>query len=144
MYAWVQLVGLWLLKVLVWTRVCTAAAVMDYNLYCGLKSNRLLIISDRAPEFTTAVKNTMPGVFVVRYNYDTSSLDDIICTYVLPRYKQTNSTNIFFRRKFYGRRFYFFFLLFKWLFSVLLHFSKLSIKTYFFTLKREIFGREDY
>lgn len=55
---------------------------MDYNLYYGMKSNRLLIVSDRAPEFTTAVKNTLPGVFVVRYNYDTSSLDDIICTYL--------------------------------------------------------------
>ncbi|XP_001946936.3 serine/threonine-protein kinase Nek8 [Acyrthosiphon pisum] len=51
---------------------------MDYNLYYGVKSNRLLIVSNRAPEFTTAVKNTLPGVFVVRYNYDTSSLDDII------------------------------------------------------------------
>lgn len=54
---------------------------MDYNFYCGLKSNRLLLISDRAPEFAAAVKNTLPGVFVVRYHYDTSSLDDIICTY---------------------------------------------------------------
>lgn len=54
---------------------------MDYNLYYGLKSNRLLIVSDKAPEYTAAVKNTLPGVFVVRYNYDTSSLDDIICTY---------------------------------------------------------------
>lgn len=56
---------------------------MDYNLYYGVKSNRLLIVSNRAPEFTTAVKNTLPGVFVVRYNYDTSSLDDIICMYML-------------------------------------------------------------
>ncbi|XP_025423778.1 serine/threonine-protein kinase Nek8 isoform X2 [Sipha flava] len=51
---------------------------MNYNLYYGVKSNRLLIVSNRAPEFTNAVKNTLPGVFVVRYNYDTSSLDDII------------------------------------------------------------------
>lgn len=56
---------------------------MDYNLYYGVKSNRLLIVSDRAPEFTMAVKNTLPGVFVVRYNHDTSSLDDIICMYIL-------------------------------------------------------------
>lgn len=52
---------------------------MDYNLYGGVKSNRLMIVSDRAPEFTAAVKNALPGVFVVRYNYETSSLDDIIC-----------------------------------------------------------------
>jgi len=58
-----------------------AAVNMDYRLYYGVKSNRLLVVSDRAPGFTKAVKNTLPGVFVVRYKYDASSLDDIICTY---------------------------------------------------------------
>lgn len=59
---------------------------MDYSLRrCDGKSNRLLVVSDRAPEFTAAVKNTLPGVFVVRYNYDTSSLDDIVCTYTVCR-----------------------------------------------------------
>ncbi|XP_050432011.1 serine/threonine-protein kinase Nek8 isoform X2 [Adelges cooleyi] len=51
---------------------------MDYSLYYGVKSNRLLLVSDKAPGFVSAVKNTLAGVFVVRYNYDTSSLDDII------------------------------------------------------------------
>ncbi|XP_050538275.1 serine/threonine-protein kinase Nek8-like [Daktulosphaira vitifoliae] len=51
---------------------------MDYNMYYGIKSNRLLLVSDKAVDFISALKNTLSGIFVVRYSYDTSSLDDII------------------------------------------------------------------